>query len=85
MARIPREAEDFVALWLKQNDAVEREADQKAFDALPPVLRELVNNSPIQLSCLLLLRGCRALGAPAIEVATRHLLLEWTQTAGSVR
>jgi len=35
--------DDLVMLWYKQNDAVLREADQKAFDRLTPELRTLVN------------------------------------------
>lgn len=75
-ARI-KEPEDYVKLWLRQNDAVCRLADQKAFDALPEMLRKIVNDSPIQLSCAELLLGCRCLGAERIAAAARVLLAQW--------
>ncbi len=73
-------AESYVMLWLKQNDAVERLADQKAYDALPSVLREIVSEAPIQLSCVRLLDGCRKLGATPVANAALKLLLEWTSS-----
>ncbi len=71
-------AEKYCLLWLKQNDAVERLADQKAYDALPSVLREIVSEAPIQLSCVHLLAGCRELGATPVANAALKLLHEWT-------
>lgn len=59
----------YITLWLRQNNAVELLADQKAFDALPSVIREMVNEAPVQLACCDLLRGCRRLGAGPIAAA----------------
>lgn len=64
-------------LWYHKNDAVIREADQKAFDRLPPALRGIVNDSPIQLFCPALLLSIRRYGAEATIDTTKWLLAEW--------
>jgi hypothetical protein len=69
--------DDLVMLWHRQNDAVLRLADQKAFDALPPALRSIVNDSPVQLFCPALRLGCRRYGASTMIAATQRLLEEW--------
>lgn len=70
---------DFCQLWMKQN-AVERLADQKAFDALPGLLREVVNDSPIQIVCAPLLLGCRLFGAETMMLALQEQLDEWQRS-----
>lgn len=73
-------SDDLVMLWIEQNDAVQREADQKAFDALPSEIRAIVNNSPVQLACAPLLYGCRKYGAPVMAEACSRLLSEWVKS-----
>jgi hypothetical protein len=69
--------DQLVMLWHRQNDAVIRLADQKAFDALPLALRTIVNDSPVQLFCPALRLGCRRYGAPVMIEAAKRLLEEW--------
>lgn len=75
---------DFCKLWLQQNDSVERDADQKAFDELPRFLREIVNDSPIQISCPDLLSGCEIFGPVVMKNELKRLLDEWQSSFSSV-
>ena len=74
-----KEPSELVMLWTRQNDVVIREADQKAFDKLPAIIRAIVNDAPIQLFCPALLLGCKRYGANMMANALKEQLSAWME------
>lgn len=68
---------DFCMFWLTPKDAAELLAEQQALDALPPSLQAMVKASPLPVSCVILLAGCRKCGAEAMGVALSALIAKW--------